>query len=323
MEKSSDINAQRLKQYKRLELTKKVFYEIFRYFILFSIGYLVIYPLIYMISSAFKSPEDFLNPGIVWLAQNPTMDNIRNAFKVLNFTESLKNTLVLEIVSAGLEIVSCSVAAYGLARFDFKMKKITMAALMMTIIVPSTMIIIPSVVNFSNLDFLGIIGLINKIFGTNIRINILDTPLTFYLPSIFGVGLRSGIMIFIYMQFFKGLPKELEEAAQIDGATAFATFIKIALPSSRVVILTVSVFAVIWHWNDYFLSVMYTSQNYPLAVAVANMITTITSSVSNNTDIITAVSMAGCLMFILPVLISYMFVQRGFIKSIDRIGITG
>lgn len=315
--------AARLKQYKRLLTIKSVSFTVFRYFILLSIGYLVVYPLIYMMSSAFKSPEDFLNSGIVWLPQNFTWDNFKNAFKVLNFTSSLKNTLTLEIVSAFLEIFSCSIAAYGLARFDFATKKITMAALMMTIIVPSTMIIIPTVVNFSNLDFLGIVGLINKITGADIKINILDTPLTFYLPSIFGVGLRSGIMIFIYMQFFKGLPKELEEAAQIDGASALSTFFRIALPSSRVVILTVSVFAVIWHWNDYFLAVMYTSENYPLAVSVANMIVNITSSVSNNTDIITAVTMAGCLMFILPMLIIYMFVQKGFIKSIDRIGITG
>ncbi len=320
MNNNKDI---KLSRYKKLALAKNVGYGVFRYFILFSIGYLVIYPLIYMISAAFKSPQDFLNPGIVWLPQSPTMVNLKNAFKVLNFKDSLINTLTLEMVSAALEIVSCSVAAYGLARFDFKMKKITTAALMMTIIVPSTMIIIPTVVNFSNLDFLGIIGLINRLTGSDIQINILDTPLTFYLPSIFGVGLRSGIMIFIYMQFFKGLPKELEEAAQIDGANALSTFVRIALPSSRVVILTVSVFAVIWHWNDYYLAVMYTSQNYPLAVSVANMIVNITSSVSTNTDVITATTMAGCLMFILPVLILYMFVQKGFIKSIDRIGITG
>ena len=320
MNNNKDI---KLSRYKKLALAKNVGYGVFRYFILFSIGYLVIYPLIYMISAAFKSPQDFLNPGIVWLPQSPTMVNLKNAFKVLNFKDSLINTLTLEMVSAALEIVSCSVAAYGLARFDFKMKKITTAALMMTIIVPSTMIIIPTVVNFSNLDFLGIIGLINRLTGSDIQINILDTPLTFYLPSIFGVGLRSGIMIFIYMQFFKGLPKELEEAAQIDGANALSTVVRIALPSSRVVILTVSVFAVIWHWNDYYLAVMYTSQNYPLAVSVANMIVNITSSVSTNTDVITATTMAGCLMFILPVLILYMFVQKGFIKSIDRIGITG
>lgn len=321
MKKASDITT--LKNYKRLNSAKKVSFSIFRYFVLLSIGYLVVYPLIYMLSAAFKSPADFLNSGIVWLPQNPTFENFENAYKVLKYSTSLWNTLTLEIVSAALEIVSCSIAAYGLARFEFATKKITMAALMMTIIIPSTMIIIPTVVNFSNLDFLGVVDLINSLTGSNIQINILDTPLTFYLPSIFGVGLRSGIMIFIYMQFFKGLPKELEEAAQIDGASAFSTFIRIALPSSRVVILTVSVFAVIWHWNDYFLAVMYTSENYPLAVAVSNMIVNITSSVSSNTDIITAVTMSGCLMFILPMLIIYMFVQKGFIKSIDRIGITG
>ncbi len=323
MKNNFSATADELTRYKKLAALRKVLFSIFRYVILLSIGYLVMYPLIYMISSAFKSPEDFMNPGIVWMAQSPTLQNIKDAFTVLNFTESLKNTVTLELVSAVIEIFSCAVAAYGLARFDFPAKKITMAALMMTIIIPPTMTIIPMVTNFSNLDFLGVISLINKIFETDIKINILDTPLTFYLPSIFGVGLRSGIMIFIYIQFFKGLPKELEEAASIDGASALTTFFRIALPSSRVVILTVSVFAVIWHWNDYFLAVMYTSQNYPLAVAVANMIVNITSSISTNTDIITAVTMSGCLMFILPMLILYMFVQKGFIKSIDRIGITG
>lgn len=308
---------------RRLNSSKSIIFSIFRYFVLISVGYLVIYPLIYMLSASFKSPEDFLNPGIVWLPQSATWINFKNAFKVLNFTKSLRNTLLLEMVSAFLEVVSCSVAAYGLARFDFKLKKITLAALMLTIIVPSTMTIIPIVINFSNLDFLGIIALLNKLTGLDIHINILDTPLTFYLPSLFGVGLRSGIMIFIYIQFFKGLPKELEEAAQIDGANALKTFIKVALPSSRVVILTVAIFSVIWHWNDYYLAVMYTSQNYPLAVSVANMITGITASVSNNTDIITSTTMAGCLMFILPMLLLYMVVQKGFIKSIDRIGITG
>lgn len=318
-----NVSSNELKNYKRLELSRKILFSVFRYVLLLSIGYLVMYPLIYMISSAFKSPEDFMNPSVVWMTKNPTIQNIKDAFKVLNFATSLKNTISLELISAVIEIFSCAVAAYGLARFDFPTKKITMAALMMTIIIPPTMTIIPMVTNFSNLDFLGIISLINRVFDTNIKINILDTALTFYLPSIFGVGLRSGIMIFIYIQFFKGLPKELEEAASIDGASALTTFFRIALPSSRVVILTVSVFAIIWHWNDYFLAVMYTSQNYPLAVAVANMIVNITSSISSNTDIITAVTMSGCLIFISPVLIIYMFVQKGFIKSIDRIGITG
>ncbi|MBO4468397.1 MAG: carbohydrate ABC transporter permease, partial [Clostridia bacterium] len=211
----------------------------------------------------------------------------------------------------------------GLSRFDFKFKKIEMILLILTIVIPSQMIIIPTMMNYSSLDFFGIIGAINKATGANIRINILDTPFTFYIPSLFGVGLRSGIMIFIYMQFFKGLPKELEEAASIDGAGPIRTFTSIAIPSSGVVFLTVTIFSVVWHWNDYYLSVMYMNENKPLAVAIAGFPDMFNTLGISSTGRGNAILMAAALMFVLPVLILYLILQRKFVKSIDRVGITG
>lgn len=112
--------------------------------------------------------------------------------------------------------------------------------------VPAPMIIIPLVINFSKMDVLGILGLFQDVSGIDLRPNLLGTELTFYLPSLFAVGLRSGILIYIYIQFFKGLPSELEEAAWIDGAGPIRTFVSIAVPSSGVVILTVTIFSLIW-----------------------------------------------------------------------------
>ncbi len=177
--------------------------------------------------------------------------------------------------------------------------------------------------NFAHFDVFGILGLIGNIIGKDIRPNLLDTGFTFWLPSLFGVGLRSGLFVFIYRQFFKGLPKELEEAAYIDGASALTTYIRVILPSSGVAMLTVSIFSIVWHWNDYYLSVLYFSSNYPLSV----MLDQINNNIFNTTGILAGgadgAAMAGVFLFILPPLIMYMILQRKFIASIDRVGIVG
>ena len=324
---NEEINsASSLSTYKAKRKVLAILIAAFRYAVLISIGYIVIYPLIYMISSSIKGYTDFFDPSILWVPKNFTLQWYEWAINALDFGKSFTNTILYEMVAAFLEIISCSIVAYGLARFNFKGKKILMAFLVLTILVPDQMIIIPKMVNFSNLDFFGIISAINNIFNTNIRINILNTGFSFYLPSIFAIGLRSGIIMFIYMQFYKGLPKELEEAAWIDGAGLFQTYVRIALPSSGVVITTVSIFSIIWHWNDYYLAVMYMNEHssMPLAVKLSNVgssLSTLYNVWSGPSK--TATNCAACLLFVLPMLVMYIFMQRKFVQSIDRVGITG
>lgn len=297
--------------------------KIGRIVMLSAIGYLVIFPLIYIISNSLKTPEAFKNPLVVWLTTSVSFDSYKLAFQALDYSKSIVSTVVYEIVSAVLEVASCAVAAYGLSRFDFKGKKIFMVFLLLMIIVPEQMIVLPNTVSYSDFSFFGITTAVNKIFGTNIRLNILDTVLPFWMPSIFGVGLKSGILIYIYMQFFKGLPKELEEAAWIDGAGPYKTFLSIALPSSSVVIFTVLVFSVIWHWNDYSYAVMYVNENFTTAVRLSDIVTTLQGMGYYNSDVANGIILAACFIFIFPVLLLYIAVQNKFIKSIDRVGITG
>ena len=297
--------------------------KIGRIVMLSAIGYLVIFPLIYIISNSLKTPEAFKNPLVVWLTTSVSFDSYKLAFQALDYSKSIVSTVVYEIVSAVLEVASCAVAAYGLSRFDFKGKKIFMVFLLLMIIVPEQMIVLPNTVSYSDFSFFGITTAVNKIFGTNIRLNILDTVLPFWMPSIFGVGLKSGILIYIYMQFFKGLPKELEEAAWIDGAGPYKTFLSIALPSSSVVIFTVLVFSVIWHWNDYSYAVMYVNENFTTAVRLSDIVTTLQGMGYYNSDVANGIILAACFIFIFPVLLLYIVVQNKFIKSIDRVGITG
>ena len=303
-------------------------YSIFRLVILLSIGFIILYPLIYTVITSIQSKYAFLNSTRVWVpTEFSILQNYSAAFNAMEYMSSLWSTFKNEILSAAIEVVSCAVVAYGLARFKFKLKNVYIAILFLTILVPEIMILIPRMLNYSHLDLFGILGLVKNLTGVDLRINLIDSPFAFWLPSIFGVGLRSGILIYIYIQFFKGLPKELEEAAWVDGAGPFRTFLSIALPSSGVVILTVTVFSMIWHWNDSLLSGMYLSNAFPLARQIARLPETLGSKyhiiLSARDPQGIGYLMAGCVLFIVPMLIVYMIIQHWFIESIDRVGITG
>ncbi len=300
---------------------------IFRMVLLVSIGFVIIYPLIYMIVTSLVSRNGFFNSTRVWIPEaiSPIF-NYKTAAELLDYSKSLWSTVRYEMVSALIEVCACCVTAYGFARFKFKFKGLLIGVLFLTILVPDMMVLIPRMANYSQMDVLGILGLFDKITGIDLRPNILGTEAAFYLPSLFSMGLRSGIMIFIYMQFFASFPKELEEAAWIDGAGPIKTFLKIAVPSSGVAITTVLVFSLIWHWNDFLLCSMYLNNEYPLAMQLnllPDNLSTMGYYLNPETPETLAFQMAGCVLFVTPMLIIYMILQRKFIESIDRVGITG
>lgn len=314
-------------RYKAVLKANGIFTSLLRYVILIAIGYIILYPLLYMISSAFRVRDSFYDPSVVWITSEVTLENFKYAWQVMSYGKAFLNTLIYEMVSAGIQIISCSIVAYGLARFEFKEKRILTFFMFLLILVPPQMMMLPIFMNYSKLDFLGLFGLIDSLTGIDIRPNVLNSVWTFYVPALLGVGIRSGIIIYIYIQFFKGLPKELEEAAWIDGAGPLKTYIRIALPSSGVVITTVTVFSLIWHWNDFSLSSMYLYfDSWPLAVKLSNINAAEamgTLRLDGGDPMKIAIMMAGCLMFIIPILIVYLILQKKFVKSIDRVGITG
>lgn len=304
----SSVKKQQAVKTARMVLTAAV-----RYFFLLSLSYVVLYQMAYILSQSFKPQAQIYDPSVVWIPKSFTTANIKEAWNALEYPKRLLNSFLIPVCSGLLEVFTCSLAAYGLARFKFRENKLVFLLVMLTILVPSQMIMVPSYLNYSHLDILGIFGLLARVTGIDIRPNVLDTALTFYLPAMFGVGLRSGFFVFIYMQFFKKMPKELEEAAWIDGANPFKTFLKVIIPSSKVAITTVTIFSVIWHYNDYYLSAMYFSDRYPLAVSLSLIASN--SSIAG-TDYARILKMAGCLLFILPVLLMYMVLQRKFIGTL-------
>lgn len=308
-------------------LPAKITAYIFRYVFFLSISYILLYPFIYIVVNTLKDLSNAYDATVTWVPKTIYFGNLRDAFKVFDVKHTLMRTVVYEIFASLIQFCSCAVAAYGLARFELKGKAIMSGLMVVNILVPSMMMIIPSYVNFSHMDFFGILALISKIVGKDIRPNLIGTPLVFYLPALLGVGLKGGLFIYIYSQFFKGLPKELEEAAWIDGAGAWKTFLTIVIPSSSSAIITVLLFSIVWHWNDYYLAQMY--MNAPtFSVAINNFsVYSITDTLGLSVEMARYLNvpmiLSGCLLFILPMLIFYLLLQRKFMASIATSGIVG
>ena len=312
-------------------LTKKhgpgIIANIFRYIFFLSISYVIVYPFLFMLLNSIMGISDSYDVTVTWVPKNPTLEHFKNAWIVYDIGESLTLTLVYEIVTALIQFMTCAVAAYGMARFKIKGRGILSGLMILNILVPSMMVIIPTYVQFSHLDFLGIFGVIGDLIGADLQPNITNSPWAFYLPGLLGVGLKGGLFIYIYTQFFKGLPKELEEAAWIDGAGPWKTFLTIVLPSSGSAMITVLLFSVIWHWNDLFLANMYTEET-TFAVALSSFGG---NSLVNKLNITTAeasliqvpVLLSGCLIFVIPLIIFYILIQRKFVASIATSGIVG
>ncbi len=291
------------------KIARKVVANVFRYIFLIAFSYVLVYPIIYIVVNSVMTSGDYFNPSVQWVPVHLTWEHLKNAFLSLNLGETMVSTLINEMVPAGLGIASCAVAAFGLARFNFKGKSVLSALMILTILVPNAMTIIPSYVNYQNL-------------------NLLNTPFVFWLPAITGVGLNGGLFIYIYTQFFKGLPKEIEEAAWVDGAGTWRTFLQIVLPSSSVVFVTVTVFSVIWHWNDSFLAQMYLTEKFPIAAVMASYESSVlgswlTQHMQMSTFTMAQIMMAACLISITPMLIFYIIIQKRFIASVATSGIVG
>ena len=306
-----------------------ILWKIFRFLLLIGICYIFLFPVIYMLSVAVRSPETVNDPSIVWIPRKISFKSIETAMDILEYARAITTTIVIAVGSTVGSLVSCSLAGYGFARFNFKEKNIAFALVMLTIIVPPQTTIISSFINYRNFDAFGILSLLHLIIpSVPESINLINTPWTFILPSFFSAGLRAGLFIYIFRQFFAGMPKDLEEAAWIDGCGAFRTFVQVMLPLAKSAFITVLLFSFVWHWNDYVQASMYFNDNQPISVMLNQMQSLLQDAklfnvVTNTPDEIRTFLQAGCLLTILPPLILYIFTQRFFTESIERTGIVG
>ena len=307
---------------------KKLVLGIILALIIFGLSYLFLFPLFYLISTAFQSAESLLDPSVVWLPRSFSLDNIKETFSIMDFGNSAFLTARITVLSTLASLISCSLVGYGMARYKVPEGKFVFALVILTIILPPQATLISSYLNFRFFDFGGVLGILEPITRFS-SINLLNTEWTFVLPAIFANGLRSGLFIFLFKQFFSGLPKEIEEAAKIDGCGAFKTYWKIMLPMARPAIVTVLLFSAVWHWNDLYTSSMYfiegTQPVMPTLDALLNIMAQegLMESMSASQDYLRVYIASGALLAILPPLIIYLIFQRLFTESIAKTGIVG
>ena len=298
-------------------------WPVFRFLILFGLGFVVMYPILYMISCAFRPQAEMNDPSIVWIPKTFTLSNIQDVWSAINYPSLVWQTFYVNIICCLLQVVTCSITGYGFARFKFKGKGILFLIVVLQIIVPTQIILIPQFMQFRYFD---IFGIINAITGS--PLNLTDSPVALYMQAFFCNGIRAGLFILLFRQFFRGLPKELEDAAHLDGCGPFATFVRIMVPNARTSYLTVFIFSLVWYWNDTYVTGMFYDSSTTVALEVGNLFNTISAWLNNG--VVTGVPTnymvwieAGCLLSILPIVIIYCFLQRYFIEGIERSGITG
>ena len=164
-----------------------------------------------------------------------------------------------------------------------------------------------------------------KVFTLGKSTSLINSGWTMYLPALFANGLRAGLFIFIFRQFFRGLPKELEDAAYLDGCSPLKTFLVIMCPNAKSSFLTVFLFSIVWYWNDYYVSSSFFTQNDTVALMLKNLNTNLTQQLFDGQAVsvrqIIVWLEAGCLLSITPILIMYVFLQRYFIEGVERSGL--
>ncbi len=310
-------------RYNRNKRIVGIFWPIFRFLILFGMCFVILYPMIFMLATAFRPNEQMNDPSIVWIPKSFTLQNIKDTYRIMSYGSTVMTTVRLNLIASLLQVVTCSITGYGFARFDFKGKNILFAIVIAMILVPPQIITIPMYLQYAFFDLFGIIPL----FNGGETITLINSGWTMYLPAMFANGIRAGLFILIFRQFFRGLPKELEDAAYLDGCGPFKTFIKVMVPNARTSFLTVFLFSIVWYWNDYYVSSSFFTKNDTIALMLRNLDAELTSRLFNNQSPgIRAMIVwleSGCILTIAPILIMYIFLQKYFIEGVERSGLVG
>ena len=224
----------------------------------------------------------------------------------MDYFRTLGNTLIYTIALTLIQVLICSMVGYGFARFDFPLKKLLFGCVVLMIVIPNHTIMLPQYMTFRSM------GLMSE-----------ATPM--YILTLFATGLRAGLFIYIFNQFFRGLPKEIEEAAFVDGAGTWYTYFRIMLVNAMPAVITVTVFSLVWQYTDSFYSQLF---RIPTDMLLAKRLSTLQNNIQANLKIMNVRIQrlyvdAGVVLTILPLLILYLLLQRRFIEGVERSGIVG
>ncbi len=284
--------------------------KIVMYALLISIGFVFLYPFLYMFINSFMSPEDLMNPAVSWVPTKIYFENYVKAFQTLDFGASFWNSLYISAIAAILQTAVAAVTGYGLARFNVKLKGVIFILILATFVLPVETLLIPRYVMFNDYGMLG-------------------NPLPMWLSALTGQGLKSAVFILVFQQMFSSYPVSLDEAAELDGAGKYKVFFQIALPIAKPSIVLSLLFSFVWYWNETRQSGLFFGEVIKtLPMKLGNFAASYADLYSGaGTDaamsINEAVTLAGTMLSCLPILIMFIILQKQFVESIEKSGITG
>ncbi|SDR08525.1 carbohydrate ABC transporter permease [Thermostaphylospora chromogena] len=259
---------------------------------------IVLYPLVWLIGGSFKESNEIVG-SIDPFPVRPIVDNYISAVEGIAgipATSFFLNSLIISALTVVGVVLSCSLAAYSFARLRFRGRNVMFAMMIATLLLPFHVMLIPQYIIFNNL------GLVN-------------TYVPLILPKFLAVD---AFFVFLFVQFMRGIPKELDEAAKIDGAGHWLIFWRVLMPLARPAVITASIFAFIWSWNDFLGPLVYISdpERYPLPLALQLYID---QEQFSDYGAMIAMSMLS----LVPILLFFLAFQRFLVQGVATSGMKG
>lgn len=280
---------------------KKYLAKFLQYAVLIFVGFFMVYPLLWMIGASFKTNSEIFS-SVGFIPKNPTIDGFKNAMKnyggQINIWKSLLNTYKYVIPKVVFTIFSATITAYGFGRFNFKGKNFLFAVLMSTLFLPQVVLNVPQYQLFNKLHWID---------------SALYLPII--VPTLFAIDTY---FVFMLIQFLRNIPKELEEAAKIDGCNVVQTLVKIIVPMLKPAIVSCALFQFMWSNNDYMGPLLYvkTPERYPAAIFVK-------LSMDGDTGFSWNRVLAISLISIIPSLVIFFCAQSSFVDGISAGAVKG
>ncbi|MDO5528211.1 MAG: carbohydrate ABC transporter permease [Paracoccus sp. (in: a-proteobacteria)] len=269
-----------------------------RYTLLTAVGLLMLYPLIWLVGASFKTnSEIFGNAGFI--PQNPTLEGYIRGWETstpYTFGRFFWNTFLIILPKTIFTAISCALVAYGFARFEFPGKKILFASLIATLLLPNVVTRIPQYILFRDLGWL-------------------DSFLPLWVPSALA---GDAFFVFMLVQFLRAIPRDMEEAARVDGANSMQTLIYIVVPMLTPALISVCLFQFMWTMNDFLGPLIYISSvdKFPISLALKLSIDTTEAFEWNRI-------LAMSVLALLPALVVFFMAQKYFIEGISTGGVKG
>lgn len=306
-------------------------YKIFRAVLFFGLCFLILQPIFDKLSVSFMEERDLYDATVISIPRNFSTENYEIVLRLMDYWPALLQTLLIVVTSAALQVFTCTLAAYGFARYKFPGRNVLFMCVFLMIVVPPQTIMSSLYLNFQFFDIFGIFRLI-----TGRNINLLGTIPGYMLLSATAMGLKSGLYIFLLRQYFRGVPKELEEAAYVDGCGRFYTFGKIMLPDALPMLTSCFLFSFVWQWTDTLYTTLFLRSYKMMPIVISRLgeyfyryWASLNSFGGGGTALMSqpplgyvqAIIATGILVFLVPLLILYIFAQKAFVESLSQTGI--